>query len=605
MSIPTWLGPHGQPPGHRPASRGRRGGGVRGDEDLLLYVIAGLAAFLAAAGLLLWCAGQLAGRLAHGTWPHVPPSASAGIAVRLPAHASHPALAWPAGVRTQLGGPVAFYLILAVEVVLVGFAVAAVWLRVVRWRAGARRRTRDRSMQWARRDQIRALLVDGPARGRLLLGRLGRQRVAAEPRASVLVVAPTQAGKTTRLVVPNVLTWTGPMVVTSVKADVLHATRRHRTSRGHVQLFDPTAATGVEAARWSPLLTCTTYEAAERTASWLVQAAGDPDNPHARYWEQLGARLLAPLLYAAAGTARDMTDVARWVDRRAEADVTAILEELGDADALDAWTATSAREERAKDSVYGTAEVLLRAFTSPSVRQATTVDADYDRIDVDRLLDGDNTLYLVAPEHEQHRLRPLFEALVQAVVRAAQDRYARTGKPLDPPLLLMLDEAANIAPLRNLDTLAATGAGQGIQLCTVWQDMAQIDALYTRRAPTVVNGHRARVLLAGQADLTTLDQLSRHIGDDELVRPAPTWSNDGRRSVSEQTSDVRLAPVDYLRQLPLGDAIVLYGNLPPLRLRTTAYYEDRDLRDLAGDGADESDGIAGGTRLNHADSGGR
>lgn len=163
---------------------------------------------------------------------------------------------------------------------------------------------------------------------------------------------------------------------------------------------------------------------------------------------------------------------------------------------------------------------------------------------------------------------------MQSVIRAAQDRYARTGRPLDPPLLLMLDEAANIAPLRNLDTIAATGAGQGIQLCTVWQDLAQLDALYTRRAATVINGHRARIHLAGQADLGTLDQLSRHIGDDELVRPAPTWSSDGRRSLTEHATDVRLAPIDYLRQMPTGDAIVLYGNLPPIRLRTLPYGDD-------------------------------
>jgi type IV secretory pathway TraG/TraD family ATPase VirD4 len=571
MSSPFLLHPHGQPGGHRPASRGAS---ARADEDLLLVVLAGLAALALGAGLLVWSAGQIAGRLTSGAWPRVDPTDALGILVALPRHLSDPAAAWPAATRNDLPGPLPIYAVLALELFLAVGAIAAVWHRVVLWQAGARQRTRDRSFRWARRTHIRHLLVDSPERGRLLLGRIGRRLVAAEPRASTLIVAPTQAGKTTRLVVPNVLGWRGPLVVTSVKADVLAATLERRRDRGHVQVFDPTGATGYDTARWSPLLTCTTYEAAERTAAWLVQAAGDPDNPHARYWEQLGARLLGPMLFAAAGTAGSMSDIARWVDRRDETEVTDILEALADQDALDAWSATTAREERAKDSVYGTAEVLLRAFTSPSVRQATTVEDDSDRIDVERLLDGDNTLYLVAPEHEQHRLRPLFEALVQSVVRAAQDRYARTGEPLDPPLLLMLDEAANIAPLRNLDTLAATGAGQGILLCTVWQDLAQLDAIYNRRAATVINGHRAKVLLAGQADLGTLDQLSRHIGDDELVRPAPTWSTDGRRSVSEHASDVRLAPVEYLRQLPIGQAIVLYGNLPPLRLGLLPYNHD-------------------------------
>jgi type IV secretory pathway TraG/TraD family ATPase VirD4 len=71
------------------------------------------------------------------------------------------------------------------------------------------------------------------------------------------------------------------------------------------------------------------------------------------------------------------------------------------------------------------------------------------------------------------------------------------------------------------------------------------------------------------------------------VRPAPTWSSDGRRSLTEHATDVRLAPIDYLRQMPAGDAIVLYGNLPPIRLRTTPWFADRELRQA---GWSDSDG---------------
>ncbi len=42
----------------------------------------------------------------------------------------------------------------------------------------------------------------------------------------------------------------------------------------------------------------------------------------------------------------------------------------------------------------------------------------------------------------------------------------------------MLDEAANVAPIPDLDALASTGAGQGIQLVTVFQDIAQVNARY-------------------------------------------------------------------------------------------------------------------------------
>lgn len=531
---------------------------------------------------LLWAAGELAGLLTQGHWPDVPLRTAPGVVVRLPAHLDEPAAAWPPAARGQLSGPITFYSVLVSMLVI---AVACFLMGSSRWQAyrgGKIRRERDRSTSWARPGQIRSLIVRDIPDDRVVLGRLGHRLVAAEARRSVLVVAPTQAGKTTRFVIPTVLRWNGPMVVTSVKPDVLRLTLGERQRRGPAYVFDPTAATGIPSVKWSPLLTCGTYQDAERTAAWLIEAAGDPRGENAKFWEALAGKLLAPLLFAAAGTDRGVRDVASWVDRREVAQVKEALTWLGDIDALDAWAATCAREERQRDSVYGTAETILSAFASPSARAATEMTtSDHAAglvLDVRRLLAEDGTLYVVAPAHEQGRLRPLFESLVQAVLRAAQDRHAATGAPLDPALMLMLDEAANITPLRQLATYASTGAGQGIQICSVWQDLAQVETIYGRRAATVINGHTARVFLAGSADLSTLDTTSRMIGDHEAYRASVSRSGDGQRSVSESTAERRLAPVEYLRQVPSDTAVVLYGREPVIRLKTRAWYDEAALR---------------------------
>lgn len=601
-----------------PRPRPRSGWAGSDLDDLLTGWLLGAVALVGAGGLLLWAAGQLAGLLAHGRWPDAPLTAGFGIAVRWPAHVADPAAAWPAAARDQIPGPVLLYPVL---VALVVAGIATSLLAVSAWgqhRAARPQRERDRSPLWARPAQIRPLLVPRAVPGRVVLGRIGPRGgclVAAEPRRSVLVVAPTQAGKTSRIVVPTVLRWTGPMLVTSVKADVLRLTLTERLRRGPAHVFDPTGALtggdgaasggGIDAAvrgaavKWSPLLGCATYPGAERTAAWLVEAGGDPRGETATFWESLAAKMLSPLLYAAAGTGRSVRHVAAWIDRRETTEISEALGGLGDVDALDAWAATCAREERQRDSVYATAETILRAFASPSARAATDITGDDHAagrvLDVERLLAHSGTLYLVAPAHEQGRLRPLFESLVQSVLRAAQDTYARTGRPLDPALMVMLDEAANIAPLRQLATHAATGAGQGIQICSVWQDLAQVEALYGRRAATVVNGHTARVFLAGSADLATLDATSRMIGDHPTRRASISTNPDGGRSVSEHSADARLAPVEYLRQLPADAAVVLYGSAPPIRLTTIPWYVDPHLRRLVGPEAAAESDQSGGT----------
>ena len=84
-------------------------------------------------------------------------------------------------------------------VVLAGLAALAAAL--------VRRRERERSgaAHLASRAELASLRVAGPGAGRVILGTHGRALIAAEARASVLVVGPSQSGKTSGLVVPALL----------------------------------------------------------------------------------------------------------------------------------------------------------------------------------------------------------------------------------------------------------------------------------------------------------------------------------------------------------------------------------------------------------------
>ena len=201
----------------------------------------------------------------------------------------------------------------------------------------------------------------------------------------------------------------------------------------------------------------------------------------------------------------------------------------------------STRSRRSRSGTTGHAAASTRPprpCSSPTPTPASSPRRMTAELRAERLLDGGwHTAYLCAPAHEQRRLQPLFATLVQEIVAHAYDRATETGKPLDPPLLLVLDECANIAPLRDLATLASTGAGQGIQLVSVFQDMAQINAVYGRdRAPTIVSNHRAKVILSGIADPQTLDYVARLLGDEEVRQISSTSGAEGRRSTTESVA---------------------------------------------------------------------
>jgi type IV secretion system protein VirD4 len=294
------------------------------------------------------------------------------------------------------------------------------------------------------------------------------------------------------------------------------------------------------------------------------------------FWYATAAKLLAPLLLAAASSGRTMADVVRWVDEQETDEVADALDNAGQWPALQALRATCGRDERQRSAVYTTAETVVEVFADPAVAASTLPGPG--AIDPIGLLDGPHTLYLCAPAHEQRRLRPLFSGLVSRVVEAACERAARQGRPLDPPLLVVLDEAANVAPVAELDVLASTAAGHGIQLVTVWQDMAQLTARYGPKAGTVVNNHRAKLFLSGIADPGTLDHASTLIGEAE--RSTASTTVDRNRAAGSTTLSAtyrRLAPADALRRMKPGTGVLISGHLPPVHLTLRPWYEDGDL----------------------------
>jgi type IV secretion system protein VirD4 len=412
--------------------------------------------------------------------------------------------------------------------------------------------------------------------------------VALEKGHSLLVVGPTQSGKTSGLAVPAILEWAGPVVATSVKTDLVAATRAARARRGRVAVYDPVAVAvavaGGERAAWSPLAGVDGWANARRAAAGLcavARAEAGSGLEDAGFWYATAEKLLAPLLLAAVRAGGSMADVVRWVDTGEVDEVVLSLELAGESEALQAVGASLARDERQRSSVYTTAETVLAAFADPLVAACS----GGDDVRVDALLGGgEDTLYLVAPAHEQERLQAPFVCLLRSVLDTAFTRAARQDAPLDPPLLVVLDEAANVAPLAGLDGLVATAASHGVQVITLWQDLAQVEARYGTRAATVVNNHRAKLVCPGVTDPSTLDQVSRLVGEAETEAVATTTERAGGWSTTTTRERRPLASADGLRRLAPGEAVLLYADLLPARLRLRHHFADARLRALVAGG---------------------
>ena len=438
----------------------------------------------------------------------------------------------------------------------------------------------DTKQEWAS-ISVAAVNQENLGPYRVRIGTTPQRVYAAEEFFPVLIFGPQRSGKTSGFAVPALLDWGGPAVVTSVRRDVLDDTYQWRQKQGNVYVFDPSGSlmdTQYQEFRhsWDFLDQCRSWDDCIRMGWALTESGRLGGINDQQFWYSLAGQLLAPHLFAATMTGRGISEIVHWIKTQEESEVQSILQSIGHDSALasaeDAWN----REDRARSSVYTTLRSVLRAF-------------DYDDsgvgsppfLDIDAFLSSTaDTLYLCAPPDEQEEYKPLFTGLVRTIIRnvyvqntSAKDKRQENSRnmasPAICPLLVLLDEAGNIAPLENLDTLATTAAGTKIQLVSIFHDLSQMESVYDQyTARSIVNNHSALLALPGMRDVETLSYVQNLLHGERVANSTEATWNSPRP----------------LRGLQIGEALLIYGNKRPIVLSHRSKFTDSDLnRRVLGD----------------------
>ena len=376
------------------------------------------------------------------------------------------------------------------------------------------------------------------------------------------MLGPPRSGKTSSLVIPNILLFDGAVVSTSTKPDVMAATAPSRQSDGWAFLYDPSGEVecprGVQRVGWSPLSTAARWDAAVVTAEAMVAASrmhgvrtGD------QHWAERAGALLSTLLHAAALDGRDMREVLGWIDRHNGADALEILDDRTGAGspATDLLSGIATTDSREQSGIWSTASGVLSAYRTGAALESTRAQP----LDMSAFCAAANTLYVCSTGRHQRQFAPLVVALVGDVRDAAYQRDRCV--PGGAPTLLALDEVANIAPIPDLPAMVSEGAGQGLLVLACLQDLSQARGRWGGAADGFLSLFGTTVVLRGIADTRTLRDLSALAGDHQVTSTTVSRSVDQwgriRPSTSQGTARQPRLPVDALARGVPGRALVL------------------------------------------------
>ncbi len=377
----------------------------------------------------------------------------------------------------------------------------------------------------------------------IYLGRGEHGDATSGSERSTLVLGPTRSGKTSAIIVPNLLITTDACVVTSTKSDVV-STMANARRDGATLLFDPSGTVrtppNVHRIGYSPLRQSLSWDGAVLASRSLLDVArrghGERGDDH---WSERAGALVAPLLHASALRSESYGQLASRVDERRCVDLSHdLVERYGEQHpAVSLLRGVLATEDREQSSIWSTAAGLFSGVRTDAAR-ASAREAP---LDVAEFLSGPHQLHVVAPSRHQAVSVPLVVGLIEELVHATYDRHVEGAR-----LLLALDELANVAPMPRLASIVSEGGGQGVLTLACLQDLSQARARWGVSGEGFLSLFPTTLVLPGIADRTTLDTVRALAGRElspslSVQRDARghamghslTWSERDRVSVGE------------------------------------------------------------------------
>ncbi|MEV7990780.1 type VI secretion protein [Streptomyces sp. NPDC086077] len=447
-------------------------------------LLIGILGFLLGMTLLVWTATGLAGLFAHGAWPRGVTFTGTPLAMRhLIAQPHDITGAWPQTPGAQLSGYGLFWGLFIGQLMVLLVLTLFVMGTVARWRAGkVNRRAAARltsapapaASHEVPTPRTAEAVVPAPApRPTETLHESEPEQVLRSPLFGNQVGGWEKLHATTKearrtTAAEAIREADGPVLVVTSNPSLWQDTKDPRAKLGPTFLYDPTHTCDTPARlHWSPITHCEDKETAIARAAALLT----PVNPTSRLDQAVSdtaQTLLGSYLHAAALDNRTIRHVHRWSQGTQMQEAVRTLRTHpkaapGAAGELEA--ALTAHPERRDMAHELTARALSALFTL-NIRESCTANRP-DTLSLDSFVPEGGTLYVVGESIEDPRTNPgampLLTALVSSVVEHGRRMAERSSSGrLDPPLTLVLDDVAAVAPIPELPWLLASGADQGL-----------------------------------------------------------------------------------------------------------------------------------------------
>jgi len=425
-----------------------------------------------------------------------------------------------------------------------------------------------------------------PPESRLILGTYHGRVISLteqQQESNVLLTAPIGAGKTARVIVPNLFEEQGhrSLFISDVKGELVRLTAGKVSQSHDVWVFSPVKPQ--ESEGYNPLAFMRSVEDAQEFARCWVANTGKSKEA---FWPNSAIKLMtATLLHLRA--AEPDTPFSRVADILCTMPYEEMKRTLTTSpsrqarDEVTTFFAYMDKNPKLVGSLMADVGTRFQLLASEHIRVVTA----RNDIDFAAMADRPIALYLSIPRRYQERYQPLLACFMMQMFAAWEERAEQgpTGQ-LPRGIMCYLDEFANLGFIPNISGYISTARHTRVALLLVLQSFSQLDEKYGEAIRKNILANTVTHLLLPGAGQEETEYYSRRIGNTTVRTETHSTSGSGvdaRETWTQGETGRRLMTPDELRTMPEDHMLMVSSRVAPLVLRTKLYYLVRRLAQLA------------------------
>ena len=482
---------------------------------------------------------------------------------------------------------------------LVGVAAAAIIRLVVYFKGKNAKKYRKNieygSARWGTREDI-APFVDPVFENNVILTQTESLMMANRPKdpknarnKNVLVIGGSGSGKTRFFLKPNLMQMHSSYVVTDPKGSVVCEVGKLLERNNYkIKIFN--TINFKKSMHYNPFAYIHSEKDILKLVTTLITNTKGDGKSGDEFWTKAETLLYTALIgyihYEAPPEEQNFTTLLEFInamevredDEEYKNPVDRMFDELEEKDpkhfAVRQYKKYRLAAGKTAKSILVSCGARLAPFDIAELREITM----YDELELDTLGDKifvnpknkkdtryyKTALFLIMSDTDStfnFLISMIYTQLFNLLCEKADDVY---GGRLPVHVRCLIDEAANIGQIPNLEKLVATIRSRDISACLVLQAQSQLKALYKDNADTIIGNMDSRIFLGG-AEPTTLKELNQSLGK-ETIDTFNTGESRGREvshSLNYQKLGKDLATIDELAVLDGGKCILQLRGVRP------------------------------------------